>query len=61
MCNNHIGVRVTDDGECFGESAVAPAPLMAESGRGLYIAKQLAADFRVTLQNGKCIVSAILS
>jgi anti-sigma regulatory factor (Ser/Thr protein kinase) len=53
-------LRVTDDGECFDECTIAPRPLQAESGRGLYIAKALARAFGVSYHDGKCTISATL-
>jgi anti-sigma regulatory factor (Ser/Thr protein kinase) len=53
-------LRVTDDGDCFDHSNIAPQPLMAQSGRGLYICNQLARHLDVAFHNHHCEVTAEL-
>jgi anti-sigma regulatory factor (Ser/Thr protein kinase) len=60
LCDARIDLRVSDDGECFDKAGIAPAPLLAEGGRGLYIARALARDFDVSVKDGRCVVSATL-
>jgi anti-sigma regulatory factor (Ser/Thr protein kinase) len=53
-------LRVTDDGDCFDASSIAPQPLTAQSGRGLYIVNQLARHLEVASNNQQCEVYAEL-
>jgi anti-sigma regulatory factor (Ser/Thr protein kinase) len=53
-------LRVTDDGECFDATKIAPRPPSAEHGRGLYIAKTLARQFDVTCGKDTCTISVTL-
>lgn len=53
-------LRVIDDGDCFDAAVIAPQPLDAESGRGLYIANALARDLTVNLGPERCEVNATL-
>ena len=58
--NGWTSLRVTDDGECFDTSSIAPQPLYAQSGRGLYIVNQLARTLDVASDNQHCEVTAVL-
>jgi anti-sigma regulatory factor (Ser/Thr protein kinase) len=53
-------LRVTDDGECFDVASIAPQPLYAQSGRGLYIVNQLARNLSVDSGHQRCEVTAVL-
>jgi anti-sigma regulatory factor (Ser/Thr protein kinase) len=58
--NGWTQLRVTDDGECFDTSAIAPQPLEAQSGRGLYIVNQLARNLKVDRGDQRCEVTVEL-
>jgi anti-sigma regulatory factor (Ser/Thr protein kinase) len=58
--NGWTQLRVTDDGDCFDQSHIAPQPLFAQSGRGLYICNQLARHLDVAFHNHRCEVTAEL-
>lgn len=53
-------LRVTDDGDCFDPATIAPQPVEAQSGRGLYIVHQLARDLNVSKDERHCEVTAVL-
>ncbi len=53
-------LRVTDDGDCFDITSIAPQPLYAQSGRGLYIVNQLARNLNVAMHDRRCEVTAVL-
>jgi anti-sigma regulatory factor (Ser/Thr protein kinase) len=55
-----VTLRVTDDGDCFDLSSLRPQPLYAQSGRGSYIANQLARNIDVVSDHRKCEVTAVL-
>jgi anti-sigma regulatory factor (Ser/Thr protein kinase) len=58
--NGWSELRVTDDGDCFEALRIAPQPLQAQSGRGLYIVSRLARDLSVSVADHHCEVTAIL-
>ncbi len=58
--NGWTALRVIDDGDCFEPVAIAPQPLFAQSGRGLYIVKQLARNLSVAAVNRHCEVTVEL-
>jgi anti-sigma regulatory factor (Ser/Thr protein kinase) len=58
--NGWTQLRVTDDGDCFDASAIAPQPVEAQSGRGLYIVNQLARNLKVAHSDQCCEVTAVL-
>lgn len=53
-------LQVIDDGECFSQDAIAPQPLGAENGRGLYIASTIAQQLQVARIGERCVVTALL-
>jgi anti-sigma regulatory factor (Ser/Thr protein kinase) len=58
--NGWTALRIVDDGDCFEPSSIAPQPLFAQSGRGLYIVKQLARNLNVATINRRCEVTVEL-
>ncbi len=55
-----LTLHIVDDGDCFAGDNIAPRPLCAEDGRGLYIVRQLARELRVTPREHRCEVTAVL-
>jgi anti-sigma regulatory factor (Ser/Thr protein kinase) len=58
--NEWTWLRVSDDGDCFDEDRIAPQPIDAQSGRGLYIANRLARRLNIAREDRRCVVTAEL-